>query len=326
MTIRRSLLFGGVAVVLASPLWLVAPASADTEPAPYRGTGVTMRGSTTTLSLDKGAEPTYNPSSDLALDIAGAWWFTESLNVSARVGFARELTNSDTSTDRGETVPTDSTLTLGASEFVEGPVGIKLSGSLGFLFPTSPTSRARTLQLGISPGFSVARRFSVLKGARLSYGYRFSGYLHESTTSERDTPVISGCIAKDVGCGEYLNMGLRNAKRRQVHSFDASLGLIDTLTVSAGTALYFDALYDSVEDDRVSIARYDPSGRYFVSYDAGLGYSPTRSITLGLGVSTVNAQLAPDSTYEKPVFNRNTTVYMDLSLELDGLVSQLTPE
>jgi len=37
----------------------------------------------------------------------------------------------------------------------------------------------------------------------------------------------------------------------------------------------------------------------------------------------VNPQLRPDSGYEAPFINRYTTVYLDLTLHVDGLVSQI---
>jgi hypothetical protein len=49
-------------------------------------------------------------------------------------------------------------------------------------------------------------------------------------------------------------------------------------------------------------------------------------LEVGLGYETVSPQLAPDSTYYNPFYNRYTTLYLDLRLEVDGLVAQIEGE
>jgi len=59
-------------------------------------------------------------------------------------------------------------------------------------------------------------------------------------------------------------------------------------------------------------------------YGLGLTVTPIQALSIGLGAETGNPQLKADATYERPFFNRNTVVYLDLTLDIDGLVQQLT--
>jgi hypothetical protein len=64
--------------------------------------------------------------------------------------------------------------------------------------------------------------------------------------------------------------------------------------------------------------------RYLAHADMGLSFAPMPSLGITLGMSTVNPWLAPDSSQYTPVFNRYSVVYLDLTLDIAGLVSQVT--
>ncbi len=308
-------------------LALTAQAAAEDEPAAYRGSGANLRTTVSALSFDEAAEPDYNPYVESTVDLRAMWWFTDWLNTSASMGFSRELTESDITTQGGETWPSDLFLGVGFSRFANVRLlNIDLSGGLGAQLPVSPSSQARTLLVGVTPSLSGTRRFDLLGGLSLTYGYRATKYFHEYTTAERETPLITSCASAGRGCEPYLNTGVRNVSWRQVHSGSVSLGLIDTLSVSVGTSVFIDTVYDGVQDERISFVAQEPTdNRHSIAYNLGLSYSPMPSVSLGLGASTANAQLAPDSTYRAPFFNRNTTFYLDVGLDVAGLVSQVTP-
>ena len=50
------------------------------------------------------------------------------------------------------------------------------------------------------------------------------------------------------------------------------------------------------------------------------GVEAVRGLDLRIGMSTAGPQLAPDSSYYNPFYNRYTAVYLDLVCDLDGVV------
>jgi hypothetical protein len=315
------------AILLGLFMLVPAVAMAGDVAAPYRGSGVTLRTTVSALSFDAGAEPDYNPYIASTVDLAGMWWFADWLNTSARIGFTRELTHSDVTTDADEVWPSDLFVTVGSPRFANVPLlDIDLSASLGTQIPTSPVSQARTLNGSVTPTLSARRSFDILGGLGLGYSYRATRYFHGYTTGSLQAPRIPGCVGAVGGCDSFLNTGVRNVRWRQVHGASISLGLVDTLAVSASTSVVIDDLYEGVEDARVSYVPQVPTDtRHSIAYGLGASYSPMPSLTLSIGAATSHAQLGPDSTYRTPFFNRNTTIYFDLGLDVAGVVSQVSP-
>lgn len=310
-------------------LLYAAPVAAQDEddPAPYRGSGANLRTTVSALSFDESAELDYNPYVESTVDLSAVWWFTDWLNTSASMGFSRELTTSDVTTQAGETWPSDLFLGVGFSRFANVRLlNIDLSGSLGAQLPISPSSQARTLLVGVTPSLSGVRRFDLLGGLTLGYSYRASKYFHEYTTSERETPLITSCASAGRGCEPFLNTGVRNVSWRQAHTGSVSLGIVDTLALSVSTSVFIDDLYGGAADERVSFVAQEPTDtRHSIAYNLGLSYAPMPSLSVGIGASTVNGQLAPNGSYQTAFFNRNTTLYLDVGLDVAGLVGQVNP-
>ncbi len=278
------------------------------------------------LSFDKGAELTYNPYYAMSLSLAPRWQFAGPGFVSARVSLTREITDSDVTTDFGEWWFSDTSIAIGAASFYTIPVvGLSFSGDLTITAPSSPVSRARTLQVGLGPGLSVRRSFDVLSGISLGYGFRGTWLGHAHTTAERELPLIPGCSGP--ACEEFVNTGVRNAEWRLVHAFDVGFGFTEWLSLAVSAALITDYLYPVTADERVSTVPQEPEDRRFgVSTNIALGFRPHRAVSVTLGASATNPQLAPDSSARTPFFNRYTTVYLDLSLDVAGLVDSIVSE
>jgi hypothetical protein len=181
--------------------------------------------------------------------------------------------------------------------------------------------------LGVSPGVSLGRRFSLLQGANISLGFRGSFFTHRFTTSERKTPLIGDCVLGSGGCEAFLNLGVRNVQRRLAYSASFSLQILSGLGISVSTTALNDFLYDAVEDERVSFTPLDAQDtRFAIVYNTALSYRPIDGVSLGLGAVTAGAQRAADQEFREPFFNRNTVIYFDLGLEISGLISQVTGE
>ncbi len=302
--------------------------SADSS-APWRGSQIVFRNSFSINSLDRSAELTYNPYYAISWSFKPRWWFGDHVFVRAGIDLTRELTEADEETYSGETVVGDLVLVGGISKFYTIPwVGVDMSADLVLTTPTSKVSQARTLNLGIGPGLRLSKTFKLLKALIVGYNLRVTPYSHRKTTSERETPLISGCIASEGGCDAFLNTGVRNPALRLVQVGDVTLVILDWLGVSISFGHVIDWLYSIDNDDpRVSYQPQEPADQRFLSiFEVEAFINPMDSLEIGLGYSTVNPQLAPDSTYYNPFYNRYTRIYLDLRLRVDGLISQIKGE
>ncbi|HRE88402.1 MAG TPA: hypothetical protein PK095_04600, partial [Myxococcota bacterium] len=202
----------------------------------------------------------------------------------------------------------------------------ELTASLGFAFPTSLASQGQTMLFSVSPSLRLGWTLKdVLSGLGFGYTARFTKLFHEYTTGELDSPVVPGCFAGSSGsCDRFLNTGVRNASYRLSNSLDASLAFTDWMSLSASFGVVVSWLYDDVEDDRVTFQELEPQDeRYALVADLGLTFQPTTPLSISIGASTFNPQLAPDGSRYTPFFNRFTTLYLDLRLDVAALVTEL---
>ena len=58
-----------------------------------------------------------------------------------------------------------------------------------------------------------------------------------------------------------------------------------------------------------------------MSYGLSARIGPFAGLTTSIGASTFNPQLAPNSTYYRPVFNRYTQLSIDLSFDISSVVA-----
>ncbi len=299
--------------------------------APYAGTSISYINAVSARSFNKNYEPTYNPEYSMGLQIAAAWNFNKMLGMNASILLAREITNADYTTKRGEIWVDDLKLGFNARNFWTVPVlEIKTSAGLGIIAPTSKTSRANTLIMGLKPNLGLSRSFEVLSGLNLSYGFAFTKNFHEYTTRQFEESRIPG-----ISADAFINAGLRNGSYNFVNSFAVSLGITDWLSFSANYALIHAFLYeqknlDGFEDEvigatieRSDIGVPDENVRYFNVFGARLSVTPNPAFSIDLGFDTAAPTRKPDSTYQSPIFNRNTVIALGLNLDIAGLVSEL---
>jgi hypothetical protein len=300
---------------------------AERSRAPWRGSEFVYRNVFSALSLDPSAELTYNPSFAMSFSFRPSWWFSDQLYVRANLDLVREITEADDTTYADETLLGDLVLTAGYAPVVTIPVvDISVSADISLQVPTSKVSQARTLALGIGPGVRLARSFDLLSGLSVGYSLRAIPLIHQNTTAELETPLIPGCSASGGGCDAYLHTGVRNTQFRLQQLFYASARMLDWLSLSVTYGLWIDWLYPiDTGDPRISAQTIEPQDRRYASvWEVEVLFSPMPALKIGVGTSTLGPQLAPDSSYYNPFYNRYTTVFVDLHLDVAGLVSQIT--
>jgi hypothetical protein len=308
-----------------------ADAQEEGGPAPWRGSMFTYRNVVGIVGLDPASELTWNPYYAMDFTFLARWWFDDIFNVGARLDVSRELTQPDDTTYANEALVGDLVVSAAASRFYTIPVlGIDLSADLLLTTPTSKISQARTLVFGLGPGVRVGRVFD-LGGAgelNLSYHVRFTSLFHRYSTAELETPLIPGCGVASGGCDSYFNTGLRNAQFRVAHGVDVSYDPLDWFGVSVGFEHVIDWLYALDGDDPRMSLETEPNTdqRSRSAFSAELTFTPMPALQIGVGYETVSPQLAPDSTYYNPFYNRYSTLYLDLRLQVEGLVDQLMGE
>jgi hypothetical protein len=279
--------------------------------------------------LDRSNDLTWNPYWAMSWSFKPRYWFDDVWNVRARLDLSREITEADDRTYSGETWVHDLLLTADASSFYTIPVlDISLSADLALTIPTSKVSQARTLALGLGPGVRLSRSFDLGVAGSLILGYhvRFTSFLNRYTTAELETPLIPGCERSDAGCDEFLNTGERNVQWRVQHGLDVAWIPLDWLSLAVGFEHLVSWLYDIDKDDpRISLQPEDDIDRRYASmFYVEATFDPWPPIEIGLGYGTISPQLAPDSTYYNPFYNRYTTMYLDLRLEIEGLIDELS--
>lgn len=297
---------------------------------PWRGSEIAYRNSVTAISLDPSADLTYNPFWAMALELSPRYSFDDVWSVGASLEIAREITQADDTTRSNETLLGDLGLRVNASNFAKIPgVGINVSAGLGLTLPTSLSSQGDTLMFALSPSLRLSRTFGrVMEGLTLGYSLRFTKNFHEYTTGELDSPQVPGCFVGDSGsCDRFLNTGYRNASYRLSNGFDASLDLTSWLTFSADFAVIVSWLHADTDDERVSHIELEPANeRYALAADLGFSARWWKPLEVRLGASTFNPQLQSDGDRYAPFFNRFTTLYLDLRLDVAALVQDLTEE
>jgi hypothetical protein len=304
-------------------------ATATGAKAPWRGSLLALRTETTLLTLDRGAELTYNPYVAMSFEARPRWWFGDVFYLALDFSLVRELTDSDDTTMAGETWLGDVNVGGGAAKFWTLPwVGIDLSADLRVITPTSKLSRARTMQAALRGGLTLSRTFPVLSGLTVSYLCQGTGYFHRHTTSELSSPLISGCGSEDGSCDRFANSGVRNSKFRLGNAATVSMDFLPWLGLDATAMHRLDFLYPAADDDpRISFVPQEPTDRrHSLVYEIELRFQPMKSLGIGVGVSSLNPLQAPDSSHYKPFVNRYTMAYLELRLPVDGLVSQIRGE
>lgn len=312
---------------------LVARVDTDEEEDldPWRGSQIAYVNEVGVVTFDPSHDLTYNPYWLMTWAFQPRWWFDKIWNVAARLDLSREVTQADDRTYDGETWVHDLLLTAGASKFYTIPLAeIALSADLVLTVPTSKLSDARTLALGIGPGVRIGREFDLGPAGSLTLGYRvrFTSFLHRYSTAELESPIIPSCSGFDGGCDEFVNTGERNTQWRVQHGVNLAWQVFEWFGVSTGFEHIVSWLYAiDKEDPRISFeAEADIDARYSSSFDVELTFVPWTPFEIGVGYATLSPQLAPDSTYYNPFYNRYSTVYVDLRFLIDGLIDELAGE
>jgi|GEM_PF-923409 len=289
----------------------------------YRGTQLTYGHQATAYTFDRAAEPMYNPTWSHRLGIVPEWHFNDLLFVRGTLFIAQEFTASDVTIQKNEVELSDLAFEAGVSGWTEPFTKLRLGGSFRVAFPTSKTSRAATRLLAIGPGLSLSRRFGWFT---VGYGGRYSYRFHSYTTAQNSGPSIVACgnpLAAE--CAEFVTTGRRNAHSDITHGPVLAFVPFEKLSFNAAFQMTYLYLYALAPVAGVTDSN-DTTVRSYTNFDVAITYQLFRPIGITLGASTYSPQLNTAGTRYFPLFNRNTTLYLDISFDVEAAVSGLFGE
>ena len=322
---RASRLFGAAAAAVVLMGSFSAFAKEElVSPNAWRDSEIDYEHTFSAYSLDKSAQPTYQPYYAHRLYLMPFWHFNDFFLVKARLVFEQELTDTaDTSTTyKHEVTLSDLSIDTSFAGVTEPYSGIKFKGGIRWLFPTSKASQAQTMRVGIGPGVAVERVFPLLEGLTIGYSARMMFYVNKYRTAQNDSPWVSCGNDTDLaGCSQFVQSGSRNPWGELRHGPDIKLGIIPKLNFEVMFTMTNDYLY-SLDGPTVLGDDKDVRVRYSQWLLATLSYDVTDYVGVSLGVSTMYGDLQPDGTYRTPFINRLSQVYVSLSILIDPIVTK----
>lgn len=315
------------AAAVAGPVATTTAVVKTRQKAAYWGSALTYGHQATAYTFSQSAEGHYNPTWSHALSIAPQWHFNSQLFVRGRVALAQEFTASDTTRSRNEVELSDITLDIGAIGYTEKFTKIRIGGDLRFAFPTSKASIFATRILGVGPSLNVSRIFDIRSGLALSYAGRYTHRFHRFTTPMYLASPLFACADRtDLDCRILNNGGRRNAHSDLTHGPSISFAPLETVAIAAAYQFSHQWLYKLPDADVSTSSKADVPNRHYSNFDLSVSWQIFKPVGLTFGASTFGGQLSSFGTYEVPFFNRNTTLYLDASFDIEAAVSGLFGE
>ncbi|MGA9523070.1 MAG: hypothetical protein WBV82_16495 [Myxococcaceae bacterium] len=304
---------------------MTVPPTAQKTSSPWRGSFLTYGHAATTVSLDKGALPFYNPTYAHRLELGPQWNFNDLLFVRARLELMQEFTVSDTYENPHEIVVTDLMADVGTSGWEEPRTGIRISGDLRLTAPTSKIAQAQSRILSVGPRLSLSRKFPVMQGLTVRYDGRYTYRFNRYTTMQNEAPRLIACTdVQSLDCLETAHTGRRNVEQDVVHGATVLFQPLEKLSVTSSLMWSHGFLYALTPSDipvRANPYANENFARFSSIFSIGASYQIFDALDVGAGVLTVSP-LGEDGSVRTPFFNQFTTLYLDLGVDFEALLSR----
>jgi hypothetical protein len=298
----------------------------------WRGTSVNYSHNLGVMTLAPAAEPFYNPTWSQRLGLFPEWHFGDLITLRGRFFLSQEFTESDSTRYRNEVELSDVWLDTVWSGFTEKNSRIHLGADLRVTLPTSKVSQAQTRILTLGPSLNVSRRFDVLSGLTLIYTGRFTWRANRFATRQNEGPKSCG-DTRALECADFiLNSGVRNVQFDLLHGPVVSFAPHPKVDVSASFLMqrgWLPALAAAPAELAGSTELAAGTGvatRDLMIFSLSVSYQAFKAVGFSLGAWTFSNQLGEDGRYQFPLFNRNTTLYLDATFDLEGAVSSFRKE
>ncbi len=297
---------------------------------PWRGTTVSYGIASTATTFTPGFELTYNPTVAHRIGIMPEWHFTDAFHIRSRFFLSQEFTKSDGTNTLNEVELSDLWLDGVWGGYKEKITGIKFDGNLRMTLPTSRVAQMQGRILTLGPGVNVNRMFPVLSGLILSYSARFSYRFNRFSTFQNQGPSIAACgLSGTADCPAITDTGLRAIQMDFLHGPTIVFIPHPRVTVAASMFMqygYLPGLAAPPPGTNLSINpdNTGPEWRNFWGSSISVGYQPWDTVGFTLGAFTFSNQLDAESRYVFPIFNRNTVVSLDMSVDIESFINNVS--
>jgi hypothetical protein len=304
------------------------------KPRPFEGSALYNQNSMTTGTIFRGQQQDYNPTVESSLWLLPRYAINDAFQFRGRVIVYYEYTNSDTTTYQNEPVLSDASLQLYYRKIPNLPGGIKPLVALNTSFPTSKTSRARTLIFSPGATLQLSRGWeNVLGGEALFLGsVIYSHPIYESANPEvvDNLPYKLQCMG-GIGCGDMIT-GQLNPSDTLAYTamFGMTWGKWNPAIYYLGATQWVYTPKDVRNPvDGTPIGRppgFEPTGIRQTHYvSLWLDYNFNSWFTAEVGYWNSVTSLGDNGRYANFLFDRyqDTRVYVGASFQLDNLVKVL---
>jgi hypothetical protein len=287
---------------------------------PIRGSFINIGNALSINTIDRDAQLTYNPLYTVTTTANMRYWLNNQINLRLGVGFSREITNNDFTTQRDEIVLNDTTFGVGAFLWKIPVVDILTIGSLDLRFPTGPFSQAQTMRVSVQPRIIFFKQFSGLAGLNLAFVTGFNDQFFQYQTGSADGPARF-CAGAALGC-DPTDTGVRNARLRLVNALAVGTQPTSWVGTSASVAVLHDYLYPQADEPREAFQPIeDQDTRTFLAYNLEVFFIPAAAFQIAFGASTFGAQRAPNGQTRTPFFNLNTNLVAELRINVANAIA-----
>lgn len=300
-----------------------APATKNAIAEKFAGTYFLFRNMTSATTFSKSAYMSYNPENTLAVLMRPRFSITDRVWLSAWQYTNLELTNSDSTTRKNEVTFSDTIVSLGYTALKDKETGLTANTDFHLILPTSKAARLKTMMIGAGIGGALSWHRGIVT---VSASGRGDHFFNRYTTGEYEKPWIPTCIGGE--CDQYSQNGVRNSEWRLMGIGSVSVAPTEWLSFSASGGEIADFLpaLGNMNEARVVAGGGSigtdataPNWRALMYWGLGAEVRVHPALGIGIGAETYNAQLAPDSSYQRPFFNTYTAAYLELNVSPDKL-------
>lgn len=334
----------GLGVFWAAPA-LAQPADREAEEAsadlpPYRGSFLFWEHNVSAETIGVGDDvQSSNPSYTMGLGAKARWYFLDEpgrrLSVRGDVGLYREFTNSDSTTRRGETSPSDTELSLAYSTRILGRADS--DGTLLELRPLTlvlPSSRAsfnagRFFAAGAVAGIThvgplLKGRFEPELGSALSFAVGYKRWFARATVPTNPSLELVRVTSegRSVPTDQLSGSSLIRDELSVLARWALSFGDVVTWTTDVGLqpAWKYDvadqlSICGVVATGCTTVELAESDSRYLVRtlFNVELAFELVKSLSFAVGYANVANQLGPDGRRRGMFYSPNASFYAGLA-------------
>jgi hypothetical protein len=297
-------------------LGVVLFASSASATPKYAGTEISLGVFVSAISFDRAAELTYDPIFSTTLSADPHWQLNRSWSLVGHLAVDTEFTNADDTTRLRQPLLQD--------VFVEAdwtrmhlPWDLTLVAGARLSLPASLSSIAMRRLFAIGPGASLTKKFHVgrvILGPYVGLRVTLNEQLSRATVYEN--PTIGACATNGGDCEAFDHSGTRASAASFVESLGMTAAFPHHLTGTIafqdvqGLLYPLDPATNPVNGMPIgTVNGEDTTWRHSMVYVLSLEWDATPHWSVTGGFWTENPQLAPDSSYYAPFFNRYTMVF-----------------